>query len=512
MKAVLYSLNINLKKVLGRDPLVFVLSIVGTQSTGKSTLLNTMFGCRLKVSAGQCTRGINLQLVKAENRGKIFDYILVIDTEGIRSPEFFGTDKAVWRDNRLATFSILPADACIITTVNEEDSAIKEVLPIVMLAFRGSSIAEKISGHLRPIMFFVYSRVDTSKQALEKFDNNRRKLLLELQEAAIRIKGLGAAEDGTEAEHESSGTDKDVQNTASHIGSTNQLLREFSDREGEEDSDVKYLGLLNRGDQAPDDIPNFEFGEKVIKLREYIYRRLSENGLKGERLSQWCQYLETVTQCIDSTDFELNFKTCMEYQAYSQLKTKLEAAKQKVCRYYSKQYKIFEETITCYGDSFSDTPPSIKQLEDNFHNESQSVVNEQSKYVRELLKETIFKKYETQEWSKWELSLMQTKAFYSHLLKDCFQAQFEFKKQLEKYEENIVLNLRKYYEENSQGIQTEELQTNAFEVIFKKQHDQAIKNHPAVDVVGAIDAEYAQWLSQFDISRAFLETIRFKPG
>ncbi|XP_026517308.2 interferon-induced very large GTPase 1-like, partial [Terrapene carolina triunguis] len=39
------------------DRKVFVLSVLGIQSTGKSTLLNAMFGLQFSVSAGRCTRG-----------------------------------------------------------------------------------------------------------------------------------------------------------------------------------------------------------------------------------------------------------------------------------------------------------------------------------------------------------------------------------------------------------------------------------------------------------------------
>ncbi|XP_027562556.1 interferon-induced very large GTPase 1-like, partial [Neopelma chrysocephalum] len=44
------------------DKRVFVLSVLGLQSTGKSTLLNAMFGLQFNVSAGRCTRGAFMQL------------------------------------------------------------------------------------------------------------------------------------------------------------------------------------------------------------------------------------------------------------------------------------------------------------------------------------------------------------------------------------------------------------------------------------------------------------------
>lgn len=49
---VMQELNQTLK-----NPRVFVISILGLQSSGKSTLLNTMFGLHFSVSAGRCTRG-----------------------------------------------------------------------------------------------------------------------------------------------------------------------------------------------------------------------------------------------------------------------------------------------------------------------------------------------------------------------------------------------------------------------------------------------------------------------
>ncbi|XP_027527421.1 interferon-induced very large GTPase 1-like, partial [Neopelma chrysocephalum] len=45
------------------DKRVFVLSVLGIQSTGKSTLLNAMFGLQFNVSAGRCTRGAFMQLL-----------------------------------------------------------------------------------------------------------------------------------------------------------------------------------------------------------------------------------------------------------------------------------------------------------------------------------------------------------------------------------------------------------------------------------------------------------------
>ncbi|XDV22059.1 hypothetical protein PO909_027031, partial [Leuciscus waleckii] len=56
-------------KKLG-DKRVFVLSVLGIQSSGKSTMLNAMFGLQFAVSAGRCTRGAFMQLIRVSEEMK----------------------------------------------------------------------------------------------------------------------------------------------------------------------------------------------------------------------------------------------------------------------------------------------------------------------------------------------------------------------------------------------------------------------------------------------------------
>lgn len=69
---------------------IFVLSILGLQSSGKSTLLNGLFSCKFSVSVGRCTRGLFMRLLFLNEglRDKYnTDAILLIDTEGLGAPE-----------------------------------------------------------------------------------------------------------------------------------------------------------------------------------------------------------------------------------------------------------------------------------------------------------------------------------------------------------------------------------------------------------------------------------------
>lgn len=62
-------------KVILKDKKLFVISIIGTQSSAKSSLLNKLFQLGFKVSGGRCTIGINIILLQRETSS-----ILIIDS------------------------------------------------------------------------------------------------------------------------------------------------------------------------------------------------------------------------------------------------------------------------------------------------------------------------------------------------------------------------------------------------------------------------------------------------
>ena len=112
------------------DPNVFILSVLGLQSTGKSTLLNTVFGLQFNVSAGRCTRGAFMQLIPFDDQLReetTCSYLLVVDTEGLRAPQLdhLNTQK---HDNELATFVIGLANMTLINIYGEVPGEMDDIL------------------------------------------------------------------------------------------------------------------------------------------------------------------------------------------------------------------------------------------------------------------------------------------------------------------------------------------------------------------------------------------------
>ena len=113
---------------------LFKVSALGAQSSGKSTLLNTIFRSNFPVSSGRCTRGAFLQLVKLEDSLREIlncHYVAVIDSEGLMSRTRFGYSDF---DNELSTFIIGISDLTLVV-IKGEGSEMQEVLPLAIHVF-----------------------------------------------------------------------------------------------------------------------------------------------------------------------------------------------------------------------------------------------------------------------------------------------------------------------------------------------------------------------------------------
>jgi hypothetical protein len=272
---------------------------MGVQSSGKSTLLNTMFGIRMRTSVGQCTRGINMQLLAVEGRPE-YDYILLLDTEGTRSPEYHGLAGSEKRDNQMATLSILLSDATIIVIPGENDAAVKEILPIVLMAYQGSQLAEENGGRLSSRIFFVYNRIDTKQK--NKLDIIIQTLGTSLHEVFSQVQNM-------------TGNSSNLKLESPFVNFN--LTSTDSSR-----SDVCILGKVNK---QPTDVPGEKYGDELIQFREHIHQRVTKleggQSWKSRSIGEFSNYIKNVWKCICSANFTFTFVTVMEYMEESVLRS-----------------------------------------------------------------------------------------------------------------------------------------------------------------------------------------------
>ena len=162
----------NMKK----DPKIFVLTILGTQSTGKSTLLNAMFGIQFPVSAGRCTTGAFMQLIPIFLDSFPYDALLIIDTEGLDAPEY-REDKT--RDNEIATLVLGIPDLAIINVRGEVPTNIENFLQVSTCALMRMSMV-----NFHPSVVFVHQNCDPSA---EQKNLEGRHIFMKAMDKAVSI-------------------------------------------------------------------------------------------------------------------------------------------------------------------------------------------------------------------------------------------------------------------------------------------------------------------------------------
>ncbi|XDV28146.1 hypothetical protein PO909_031505 [Leuciscus waleckii] len=269
------------------DQRVYVLSVLGIQSSGKSTMLNAMFGLQFAVSAGRCTRGAFMQLVRVSEEMKAqlkFDYILVVDTEGLRALELAGRSTRN-HDNEMATFVVGLGNMTLINIFGENTAEMQDILQIVVQAFMRM---KKV--RLTPSCMFVHQNVSDITAGEKNMEGRRR-----LQEKLDEMTKLAAKEEDCDTEFFSDVITFDVQN------------------------DVKYFAQLWEG-SPPMAPPNPDYSRNIQELKKTILSKASASS--GITLSQFKMRINDLWNALLNESFVFSFKNTLEIAVYRKLETK----------------------------------------------------------------------------------------------------------------------------------------------------------------------------------------------
>ncbi|XP_078740387.1 LOW QUALITY PROTEIN: interferon-induced very large GTPase 1-like [Lampetra fluviatilis] len=266
------------------DKTLFVLSILGIQSSGKSTLLNAMFGLQFPVGAGRCTRGVYMQLVKVEEeltKELGFDFVLIVDTEGLRAPEL--SNATPTHDNELATFVIGLGNATVINMFGENPSEMQDILQIAVQAFLRMKRVK-----LSPSCVFVHQNVgDVTAQ--DKNMEGRRRLKKKLDE----MTRLAAQQEQCD------------------VDSFDEVIR------CDVASHIHYFAHLWEGNppMAP---PNPSYCQNVQDLKRMLLdiAKRERNVLK---ISEFKARIQDLWTALLAENFVFSFKNTLEIAAYNKL-------------------------------------------------------------------------------------------------------------------------------------------------------------------------------------------------
>ena len=125
-----------------------VLTIIGEQSSAKSSLMNATFGCNCRVTAGRCTLGMYLSVVRWRHQT-----IVILNIEGLLSLEESGSIF----DNQMVSLAMLSSHLILINHKGEFSSNLEHLIRMSFYA------KLQIRSHLKPkLLFMLHGQVDTT--------------------------------------------------------------------------------------------------------------------------------------------------------------------------------------------------------------------------------------------------------------------------------------------------------------------------------------------------------------
>ncbi|XP_077303293.1 up-regulator of cell proliferation-like [Lithobates pipiens] len=264
-----------------------VITVLGVQSTGKSTLLNTMFGLQFPVASGRCTRGAFMTLLNVKENFKEelgCDFILVIDTEGLKAPELASLEDSYEHDNELATLVVGLSDITIVNMAMENTAEMKDILQIVVHAFlRMKEVGKK------PNCQFVHQNV-SDVSAYEKNMRDRKKLLEQLDEMT-KVAAKMEKKSG--------------------ITSFNDVLDYDLDKHS------WYIPGLWRG--VPPMAPvNSGYSENVHNLKQHLFELMKSQNASCS-ISEFITWIESLWRAVKHEKFIFSFRNSLVADAYNKL-------------------------------------------------------------------------------------------------------------------------------------------------------------------------------------------------
>ena len=163
---------------------LLVVTIMGPQSSGKSTLLNFLFGARFHVSAGRCTKGLNAMLLRTDFEET--KEILILDSEGIFSIE----RNDPMYDRRLTIFCMSVSNLLMINIRGELNIEIQKVLQVAIYALKRIAEVNAILRKVR-IQFILRDQMEQGVTQMESaFSLLKASLMLAAQAAGAILDDL----------------------------------------------------------------------------------------------------------------------------------------------------------------------------------------------------------------------------------------------------------------------------------------------------------------------------------
>ncbi|CAG8523643.1 18787_t:CDS:2, partial [Racocetra persica] len=291
---------------------IFVVSILGLQSSGKSTLLNALFACRFAVSVGRCTRGLFMRLLFLEK--DLSDHLgvdafVLIDTEGLGAPEKMNEPESEKKDRMLATFAMGISNLTILNVLGESTRDLTEILQIAIV-----TMARLEEAGMAPDIRMVQH---VSERNTSKFSEPEEKFREALREAL---------------------TIADEKDTA--VGISSMKCLQILDERIKKGQLLKQFRPFKNGATAHAP-PSRQYHEDVVDLYNSILDDC-KNSLEKIEFTKWGSLIQCYWRAVSHEDFAVRFRNIKEIYDFINLGERIARVKETI----NEAFFQHEEQIT----------------------------------------------------------------------------------------------------------------------------------------------------------------------
>ena len=338
-----------------KDPKIFVLTVLGTQSTGKSTLLNTMFGVQFPVSAGRCTKGAFMQMIPILLDKFPYDGLLIIDTEGLGAPEY---RKDNTHDNEIATFVLGISDLAIINVRGEHPINIENFLQVSICALMRMSMID-----FHPSVVFVHQNCDPSSK--EKNLTGRHTFMKAMDE---------------------------VVSTQARLIQKQDRFTCFQDIVDisleDEKSDFVYFPQLLEG-SPPMSPPSGDYSESCSNLTSYIVTKMQDNFVKYKKAQTFQEFaakVQLIWKGVLDENFVLSLINSAEILVRYDIDNQMNHWKLTMENYMENYLESFCGEIKANFKAKESSPDILRKKREQLEKESHATNLEQKEKLQDHIK------------------------------------------------------------------------------------------------------------------------------
>ena len=331
---------------------LFKVSVIGAQSSGKSTLLNTAFGLDFPVSSGRCTRGAYMKLLKVDDelrKEHKCDHVLVIDTEGLMSKLSKVTTNY---DNELASFIIGISDLILVNNKGEGNEMQDVLLLAISVFLRMNIVGEHQSCH------FVHQNI-SAVGVKERLSHEIEEFVNDLDEKT---------------------------HAAASVADVEDRYKVFSDvLHYDVTTDNTFVPNLWNG-TPPMATPNRDYCSTMQYLKRTITKGICQMNARKQKsfcsVTDFCKRIDELWMAIKHENFVLSFRNVLAVEAYAALKKVWDEEQWKFKRTVR---GISSEEETDITNMIREPQANIGKLLESSRLKLTSYIRDESKHIRQYI-------------------------------------------------------------------------------------------------------------------------------